>query len=84
MEVIKMKVRLAYPDKLVIVEGGRVVVFSGKLVEGELEEVLSYAESGQGVIPDELREVASDIKRAVDIMRMQIGIRGREVEMPVY
>ncbi|MFA4639531.1 hypothetical protein [Pyrococcus kukulkanii] len=79
-----MKVRLAYPDKLVIVEEDRVIMFNGKLIEGELDEVLSYAESGQGVIPDELKKVAVDIKRAVDVMRMQIGIRGREVEMLVY
>ncbi|MFA4661650.1 hypothetical protein [Pyrococcus kukulkanii] len=79
-----MKVRLAYPDKLVIVEEDRVIMFNGKLIEGELDEVLSYAESGQGVIPDELKKVAVDIKRVVDVMRMQIGIRGREVEMPVY
>ncbi|MFA4700787.1 hypothetical protein [Pyrococcus kukulkanii] len=79
-----MKVRLAYPDKLVIVEEDRVIMFNGKLIEGELDEVLSYAEGGQGVIPDELKKVAVDIKRVVDVMRMQIGIRGREVEMPVY
>ncbi|ASJ16391.1 hypothetical protein A3L04_04530 [Thermococcus chitonophagus] len=79
-----MKIRLAYPDKLVVVEGDKVLVFDGKLVEGELSEVMAYAEGSQAILPEELKKVAMDIKRAIEAMRIPIEVRSREIGVEAY
>ncbi|AFK23061.1 hypothetical protein Py04_1489 [Pyrococcus sp. ST04] len=79
-----MKIRLAYPDAVVVISDDSVLMFKGKLIEASLEEVLSYAESGSGIIPDELKEIALDILRAVESIRRIGEIKERAVGALAY
>ncbi len=60
-----MVLRLAYPDRVVIVEGGEVLVFDGRLHSAPLEDVLRSARGSPAPLPPEVREVAGDIVRAL-------------------
>ncbi|ASI98975.1 hypothetical protein [Thermococcus celer] len=60
-----MKLRLGYPDRIVEVDGETVRVFKGRLVSAPLDEVVKYYLSGNGLIPPAVREVVSDVIRAL-------------------
>ncbi|WP_461864744.1 hypothetical protein [Thermococcus sp.] len=60
-----MKLRLAYPQKLVEVDNKRVYVFRSKLFSAPLEEVVNYYLGRDALLPAEIKAVAHDIIRAI-------------------
>ncbi|WP_456365849.1 hypothetical protein [Thermococcus sp.] len=71
-----MVLRLAYPGRVVIVEGGEVLVFDGRLHSAPLEDVLRSAHGSPIPLPPEVREVAGDVARVLnDHSRVRGGSR---------
>jgi len=60
-----MKLRLGYPDRIVEVDGKRVLVFKGRLFSVPLDEVVIHHRWGNGLLPPAVREVAEDIVYAL-------------------
>lgn len=67
-----MKLRLAYPHRLVEVDSKTVYVFRNKLLSAPIEEVVNYYLGRDALLPEELKEVAHDVVRA--ILDVQGGI----------
>ncbi|GAB6101442.1 hypothetical protein JCM16138_06650 [Thermococcus atlanticus] len=68
-----MKLRLAYPHRLVEVDNKTVYVFRNKLLSAPIEEVVGYYLGRDALLPEELKAVAHDVVRA--ILDVQGGIR---------
>ncbi len=60
-----MKLRLAYPQKLVVVDGKTVYVFKNKLLSAPLDEVVNYYIGREAVLPSEIKRVAHDVIKAI-------------------
>jgi len=60
-----MKLRLAYPQRLVEVDNKRVYVFRNKLFSAPLDEVVNYYLGRDALLPAEIRAVARDVVRAI-------------------
>ncbi|AMQ18127.1 hypothetical protein [Thermococcus peptonophilus] len=60
-----MAAKLGYKNKLVEVKNGMVYLFDGKLWSAPLERVVEYYLQGQGVVPEPIREIASDLYRVL-------------------
>jgi len=61
-----MVVRLAYPDRVVIVEGDEVLVFDGRLHSAPLRDVMRSARGSPIPLPPEVKEVAGDVVRVLN------------------
>ena len=66
-----MKVRLAYPDCLVEVNGEEVYAFCGRLFKAPLSEVQAYVEGKSSVLPELIKQKAYDIANVLN----QLGMR---------
>ncbi|AFN05028.1 hypothetical protein PFDSM3638_08145 [Pyrococcus furiosus DSM 3638] len=78
-----MVVRLGYQDAVVVIDGEKVYVFDGRLLEASLEEVLRYAEYGEGVIPEPLKKFAKDIRDALYSIQASIRKEGYKARVGV-
>ena len=68
-----MKLRLAYPHRLVEVDNKTVYVFRNRLLSAPIEEVVNYYLGRDAILPEELKAVAQDVVRA--ILDVHEGIR---------
>jgi hypothetical protein len=64
-----MKVRLGYPDRILVVEGDTVYLFKKRLYSAPLEEVVKEVRDGDALLPPAMREVAVDIVSALDSLQ---------------
>ncbi|WP_461865808.1 hypothetical protein [Thermococcus sp.] len=60
-----MKLRLAYPQKLVVIENKTVYLFENKLLSAPLDEVVNYYIGREAVLPQEIKAVAHDVIKAL-------------------
>ncbi|AIF69344.1 hypothetical protein PAP_04665 [Palaeococcus pacificus DY20341] len=67
-----MRLRLAYPDTLVEVNKDEVLVFNGKLLRAPLNEVFNYVYGRDAILPEKIKEIASDIVLAVSLMNSKV------------
>jgi hypothetical protein len=68
-----MKVRLGYPDRLLVVDGKTVYLFKKRLYSAPLEEIVKWVHGEEALLPPVLREVAADIVSALDsLQRMRV------------
>jgi len=64
-----MKVRLGYPDRLLVVDGKTVYVFKKRLYSAPLEEIKKWVRGEEALLPPALREVAVDVVNTLELFR---------------
>lgn len=68
-----MRVRLAYPDCLVEVNGDEVYAFCGRLFRAPLSEVQAYVEGRDSLLPEPIKRKAHDITNVLGQLGMKRG-----------
>ena len=64
-----MKVRLGYPDRLLVVDGKTVYLFKKRLHSAPLEEIEKWVRGEEALLPPALREVATDVINALEFLQ---------------
>lgn len=68
-----MRLKLAYPDCLVEVNGEEVYAFCGRLFRASISEVRAYVEGRDGILPEPIKRVARDIMDVLDSLELRKG-----------
>ncbi|WP_048151634.1 hypothetical protein [Palaeococcus ferrophilus] len=68
-----MRLKLAYPDCLVEVNGEEVYTFCGRLFRASLSEIRAYVEGRDSILPEPIKRKARDIVSVLDHLNMGRG-----------
>ncbi|NJF25406.1 hypothetical protein [Thermococcus sp. Bubb.Bath] len=64
-----MRVRLGYPDRLLVVDGKTVYLFKKRLYSAPLEEITKWVRGEEALLPPVMREVAIDVVNALELLQ---------------
>ncbi len=64
-----MKVRLGYPDRLLVVDGKTIYLFKKRLYSAPLEEIKKWVCGKEALLPPALKEVAADVVNVLESLQ---------------